>query len=365
MNPTPEQADLRAAARDVLAKRSTSAAIRDAMVTAAGFDTALWKELSALGWPGMIVPEQFGGTGLGWVEASILFEEAGRHLLCAPLLSTTLGITAILEGGDERQQQAWLPGLAAGDVRATVALPHSLERPPSVQLVDGVLRGTATLVVDGATADLLIVAARDADDTITPVVIDAATSGVNAQSVDVMDQTRHLADVTFDGAEATETLSGGTELLAHLQHVAATLLANEQVGVAARALDESTAYAKTRLQFGRAIGSFQAVKHRLADGLVRVEAARSVAMHAAQTLADDDRVELAIAAPMARSLCSGAVRQLTADNIQIHGGIGFTWEHDAHLAFKRAESSRHLFGSPEQHRAALAQALGWRKAATP
>ena len=360
MTDSTHQAELRQTARRLLSSRSTSAAIRAAMSSSTGTDDGLWSELVAQGWAGIAVPEELGGVGLGWSEAAILFEEAGRHLLCAPLLSTTLAILALLEGGSEEQQREWLPKLVTGTSRATVALPHTLE-PSPLALTDGAVHGTAPLVVDGQRAELVVVPGRDEDGRHAAVLVQSDDRGVIATAAETMDLTRPMADLDFEAALVVGVLPG-VGVFDRIRTGATVLLANEQVGVAARVMDEAAEHARTRLQFGRPIGSFQAIKHRLAEMLVRLEAARSVARHAAESLAARDMDELALAAPMAASLCAEVACQLTGDSIQVHGGIGFTWEHDAHLAFKRAEATRHLFGAPEAHRTLLANRLGLRQA---
>jgi alkylation response protein AidB-like acyl-CoA dehydrogenase len=377
-----------------------------------GVDAALWAGVGELGLPGLAIPEEYGGAGLGFVELGIALEEAGRALLPAPLLATALAAEAILRGGDETDRRRLLPGIASGAVIATVALtgddgqwlPDHLPlrarrataspngRPESAGWH---LDGIATYVLDGQDADLIVAAAgTTAGPMLFAVTADAA--GLTRTPLTTLDQTRRLARLTFAGVPASalagvpasalagvpasalagvpasalggvpasalggvpaSALGGDTgATLRHLRDLAAVALAAEQVGGAARCLEMAVGYAKTRVQFGRPIGSFQAIKHRCADVLVAVESARSAAAHAAR-LAAEDSPDLPLYAALAKSYCSEAYLTAAGENIQIHGGIGFTWEHDAHLYFKRAKCSEVLFGAPAQHRARLAGLL--------
>lgn len=360
-----EQELLAKTTRRFLADRSPMEKVREAMGSPAGYDPGLWAEAAAMGWPAMTIPEGDGGAGYGFVEMSVLMEETGRTLFPSPLLATgVLAPTALVAGGTAAQRRDVLPALASGEATATVALGHG-ERPDSPALLgtsgqDGTrLDGQVDLVLDGHTADHLIVPARVCGATELYLVA-ASTAGVSAEPVPTLDQTRRLAQVHFDAVEVSEAerLEGdGADLLRKVRTAGVVALALEQVGGARQVLEMATAYARDRKQFGRAIGSFQAVKHRLADMLVAVETARSAAYHAARVLARGDHEELAVAAPLAASACAEAYEQVTGDAIQVHGGIGFTWEHDAHLYFKRAKASKLLFGSPRMHRRSLADVL--------
>jgi alkylation response protein AidB-like acyl-CoA dehydrogenase len=351
--------DLRRSVRSFLQTASSEEAVRRVMDTEAGVDPAVWDRLAGqLGVLAMVVPEEYGGAGFGFVEAGVVFEEAGRALLVAPLLSTTLAAAALVKSSDPEAKTTWLPGIAAGEVTATVALPPvGLGALSAVSATAaGRLNGSVSFVLDGHTADLIIVPADTAAGTAL-YLVEGSAAGLARRALSTVDLTRRLATITMDNVAATRLQGSGTALLAHVRHVAAVLLAAEQVGAAERVLEITVEYAKTRNQFGRAIGSFQAVKHRCADILVDVESARSALYRALWCLAHDDPA-LPIEAATVKAFCSDAFLNAAADSIQLHGGIGFTWEHPAHLYFKRAKASQLLFGDPAHHRAELATLLG-------
>lgn len=366
---TEEQRQLRGTLRDLFASRATSAAVRRAMLENAGADDTLWAELAGLGLVGLAVPEEYGGGGASAVEVCILLEEAGRRLAPVPLLSTSvLGVTLLAACGSTDHRSAVLPLVASGAIRLAVAYLDEQGRagqPPSVQAAaDGghwVLRGTAGYVIDGLGAGVIVTAAR-APDGLGLFLVPADAVGLTRTPIPVLDLTRPMATVTFDGVkvDSASRLTGDAEAsLATALTAGVIALASEQVGATDEVLAMTTAYARQRVQFGRAIGSFQAVKHGLADGLMRLEASRSVALHAARSLAVGDAQELAIAAPMAGAYCGEIFEDIAADALQFHGGVGFTWEHDVHLYYKRAKSSKLLFGGPHHHRRALGDALGF------
>jgi alkylation response protein AidB-like acyl-CoA dehydrogenase len=365
---TDEQQQLRAMVRDLATDRGSAERVRQVMLEEGGFDASTWRELAELGLVGLIIPEEHGGAGASFLELSIVFEELGRRLVPVPLLSALLGTTAIQHAGSAEQLGAHLPAIAAGGT--TVALSHldaggRLTADPGVAARrDGegwVLTGEAGYVVDGLAADLLVTAATT-EDGLQLFVVAGDAEGLTREAIPVLDLTRPMAGVTYRDVRVDEAarLTGGDPVAA--LHAALTdasvALACEQVGGAQHLLEMTTAYARERLQFGRAIGSFQAVKHKLAEALVQLEAARSAAMHAARVIANGDAEERAIAVPMAASLCAEAYEDIAADSIQLHGGIGFTWEHDAHLYFKRAKATKLLLGDPKTHRRLLADALG-------
>jgi alkylation response protein AidB-like acyl-CoA dehydrogenase len=373
---TEEQEELRRSARRLLETASSTREVRAAMVTVRGFDDNLWRRLGEeLGFTSLVVPEAYGGAGLGFVELAAVMEEMGRALLCAPFFATVcLGASAVLTGGTEEQKREILPGIAAG--RTTAALAFS---PPSGRWdapgsgVTYAPRGTAyelsgasSFVIDGHSADLVLVVARPSTAPIDGVpsifVVSAATPGLERRALTTMDMTRKQAEVTLRQVRvpASALLGGadtGSQTLARTLDLAKVALAAEQVGGAQRCLDMSVEYAKTRVQFGRPIGSFQAIKHKLADMFVEVESARSASYYAAWAAAHSDE-ELPAAAAMAKAFCSDAYFHVAAETIQIHGGVGFTWEHDAHLFFKRAKSSETLFGDAALHRAVIARQMG-------
>ena len=366
---TEEQRLLRETTRELLAQRADSPRVREVMLEHGGFDEALWTELAQLGLTGLLVPERFGGAGSTFVEASIVIEELGRRLAPVPYLSSAvLGTVAVTHGGSADQQARILPEVASGMARLTLAHLDASGRigaPPGIRAArdgDGwVLDGEAGYVLDAQHATQLVIAA-DTGDGVELFIVPADTDGLACEAVEVLDVTRPMATVTAAGLRVGEEdrLGAGEPASAlHAALAAGTVaIACEQVGGIQHTLETTTAYARERVQFGRAIGSFQAVKHRLADMLVAAESARSTAEHAARILARDDRDELAVAAPLAKAYCSQVYEQAAGDAIQVHGGIGFTWEHDAHLYFKRAKATKLLLGDPRHHRALVGDALG-------
>jgi alkylation response protein AidB-like acyl-CoA dehydrogenase len=366
---TDEQKLLRDTVRDALKKRATSARVREVMMTDRAVDEDGWRELAELGLVGLLVPEADGGSGAGVVEAAIVAEELGRVLLPVPYLaSAVLGATLVGLAATDQQRADVLPGVAAGTTVLTVAhlgAAGKLTADPEVRAVrdgDGwVLDGSASFVLDGLRADTVITAATT-DDGLQLFLVDAEAAGLGRERVAVLDLTRPMATVTYDGVRVEDAarLAGGDPIVAlHRALATATaVLANEQVGGATRCLEDATVYAKERIQFGRAIGSFQAVKHKLAETLVKVESARSTAYHAAQAVAGEDAQEAAVAVPLAAAYCAEVYEVCSADALQIFGGIGFTWEHDIHLYFKRAKASKLLLGSPRHHRRLLGDVLG-------
>ncbi len=369
---TDEQRQLQEMVRDLLGDRATPERVRAVMLgeVDAAYDSALWQELAGYGLLGLTIPEGYGGAGASFAELAILIEEAGRRLAPVPLLSSiVLGTEALLAAGTEQQCATHLPGVAAGTTRPALAhldVGGDLLAPPGVHAsrTGGTwhLDGTSAYVIDGASATHLVVAARTDADALELFLLDATADGVSRTEVEVLDLTRPLATIELAGVEVAEEhrLSGGDAMDALHRALTAGVvaLAVEQVGGIQYTLESTTAYARDRIQFGRAIGSFQAIKHRLADMLVELESARTAALHAARILAAGERAELAIAAPLAKSYCSEVYERSAADGIQLFGGIGFTWEHDQHLYLKRAKATKLLLGDPKHHRALLAELLG-------
>jgi alkylation response protein AidB-like acyl-CoA dehydrogenase len=341
-------AALRAAVADLLAKRSDSAAVRAAVASPAGYDVALWRTLCEMGIAGLLVPDRFGGADAGPAAAAVVAEELGRTLTPAPFLgSSVLAVALLLHLGDTDAQERLLPGIASGDTVAAVcwSAEDGTWDEPAVRAEAGRLTGTAHYVLDGDTADVLLVVARDGSER---AVFEAGA--VDRVHTPAMDLTRRLATVSFDGAAGTRIRAAGAEdALAAARGATLTVLAAEQIGAAQAALELTVAYAKVREQFGRPIGSFQAVKHRLADLHVTVTAARSAALAAAEGTLDP------VAAVVA---CSEASQAAAAEMIQLHGGIAITWEHDAHLYFKRAHGAARLFGTPAGRLRALSGLAG-------
>jgi alkylation response protein AidB-like acyl-CoA dehydrogenase len=364
----PEHADLRAAVRLFLTECSPEAEVRRLMETATGHDPAVWKRMAGeLGLQGLIVPAAHGGAGAGRVELGIVLEEAGRALLCAPLFATVaLAATLLLESGDTEAQARYLPGIAAGETVATVAVSAAdpARRPPGSGVAAAAaaegwrLTGEEPYVVDGHAADLLLVPARTpAGPTLFAVARDAP--GLVRTPLRTVDRTRRQARVTFAATPAERIGPEGAAgpVLGRTLDLAAVALAAEQAGAAAFALERTVAYAKQRVQFGRPIGGFQAIKHLLADLLLESESAISAARWAAAA-ADEGDPDLPALASLVRAYCSDAFVRIAADSIQIHGGVGFTWEHAAHLYLRRARTSAQLLGDAAYHRERYLQRSG-------
>lgn len=372
---TEEQQLIASSAETFFRTHGASERVRRAIASAAGFDEDAWREIAAMGWMGMALPESYGGAGLGYVELTLLLERMGRCIYPSPFFPTVcLAAPAILLSGSQAQRQELLPALASGEKRATLA--SCDER--AIPGVDGVvpvlerhagqwrLNGRSCFVIYGHVADLFIVAARARGSSgstgVSLLALPASTAGISIEKLVMMDQTRPMSRVTFSNVTVAreqilgEPESAGSVYEAILQR-GAIALAAEQTGGAQAALDITTEYVKQRVQFDRPIGSFQAVKHRLADMLVKVEAARSAMCYAA-CVVDENCAELPEAAAIAKACCSDAFIDCAGEMIQLHGGIGFTWEHDAHLYFKRARASATLLGTPQYHRATLARLMG-------
>lgn len=332
------------------------------METETGYDEGAWRQMAReLGLQGIAVPEQWGGAGAGMAELAVVFEEMGRALLCSPFFATVaLAIQAILASGDNAAAERFVPGLADGSATATLILNGRLDAwdPAAVTLRadhdGGIYRvhGEVPLVIDGHTADIVLVAANT-DAGISLLAIRAGSGALRRAPLAGLDRTRKVAKLAFDGAPADliGPDGGAADVLARTSDLAIVALAAEQVGAAQRCLDMAVDYAKNRIQFGRPIGSFQAVKHRCADMLVQVEGARSAELHAADAAGTD---HLPTAASVAKMVCSEAFLQVALDNMRIHGGIGFTWEHDAHLFVRRAKATQLIFGAPDYHAQRLA-----------
>ena len=363
--PSEEQEELRTSLRRFLEERSPETEVRRLMATDEGYDPAVWRQMAEqLGLHGLAIPEAYGGSGYGFEELAIVFEEMGRALLCAPFFSSVgLAANLLLSVDDEAARSDYLPGIAAGDTIATVALAEASGRwdEEGIQLTaspGGALTGEKRYVLDGHLADLILVPARSPAG-VSIFAVERGAAGLTTTSVKTMDETRKQARVSFEATPARllGTDGAGWPAVSKMLDLAAVALAAEQVGGASRVLEMAVQYAKDRVQFGRPIGSFQAIKHKCADMLVEVESARSALYYAAWAAGAGD-AELPAVASLAKSYCSEAYFHAAAQNIQIHGGIGFTWEHPAHLYFKRAKSSELLFGDPAYHRELLAQRVG-------
>jgi len=346
---TEDRAALRQSVRDLLAKHSDSAAVRKAIASPDGFDTTLWARLvEQIGVAALAIPEEFDGVGASLAETHVVLEELGRTLTPSPMLgSTVLAAQLLLLSGDAEASARLLPGIAAGEVVAVCWASESGWNTPDVTASGDSLTGTAHYVLGGDVATTLLVLAGDGDsDGVALFEVDPDADGVERRRVPTMDPTRSLSQVSFT-AVTGRRLSSPADLVERLTTVALVALSAEQVGAAQAALDLTVEYAKNRKQFGRVIGSFQALKHRMADMYALVETARSMSYAAALSQDPQD-------AYAAKIYCSEAFEQVAAEAIQLHGGIAITWEHDAQLYFKRAHGTAQLFGRPHEYLGAVA-----------
>ena len=356
---TPEQEELRGVLRRFLDRQCPMSRVRAAMAGGPAGDEVWLRAAGELGLAALAVPEEYDGAGAGFVELAVAVEEWGRALAPGPLLATAVAVpAALLASGDSAACARLLPALAAAELTATVALDAN-GRPPAVTAVpdgDGwVLSGQASLVLDGFAADVVLVPATT-DGSLRWFELPAA--GLTRVAVPTIDQTRQLANLHFAATPAVAIQAAGPRtILDRTVNVLITALAVEQVGIAARCLELTLGHVRTREQFGRPIGTFQAVQHRCAEMLLRLESARSAAYYAAWAV-DGAPAELPRAASLAKSYCSEATAFITSETLQLHGGIGFTWEHDAHLYFKRAKADEVLYGSPAAHRELLGSLVG-------
>ena len=368
---TSEQEEFRAVLRRFLEEKSPPTIVRRLMETETGWHRAAWHAINEqLGLSGVHIPEVYGGQGFGFVELGIVLEEMGRALLCAPYFaSTVLAATAILNAGTEEQKRTLLPPIAAGDTIATLAFTEPNGRwdaggvETTATRVAGGLRldGVKTFVLDGHSADLIVVLARAPGSTgvdgLSFFTVPSDAAGLTRRALQVLDPTRKQARLEFHGVPAAllgeEGAAAGPFAKTMIQ--AAACLANEMVGGAERLRQSALDYANLRVQFGRTIASFQSMKHKQADMLVDVELAKSAAYIAASAAAEDD-ADLPALASLAKACASDAYMQTAIHTIQIHGGIGFTWDNDTHLWFKRAKSSEVFLGDPAWHREKMMQA---------
>jgi alkylation response protein AidB-like acyl-CoA dehydrogenase len=382
---TEEQEMIRETAASFLAEVSDSAAIRRAMATEQGYEPELWERLCGeMYWQAIHLPESCGGMGLGYVELVATMEQMGRYLLCSPFFSTVcMAANALLVAGSDEQQAQWLGQLCEGKLTASLACSGAVggassrwdaEAITATWRPDGdgyVLAGDYRYVIDGHTAQLLVVAARaegtTGQDGISLFLLPANTPGVERQWLPTMDQARKQAAIQMSqvslGAEALLGESGkGWPALSKVIDLATIALAAEQVGGCQQLLDMTIEYTSERVQFNRTIASYQAVKHKAADMMLKTEVARSAIYYAAcvaQEALEGGPLagELSEAASVAKSYCSEAYFSIAGDALQLFGGVGFTWEYDVHLYFKRAKSSEHLLGNAAIHRERLASIL--------
>jgi alkylation response protein AidB-like acyl-CoA dehydrogenase len=363
-----QQELLRATARQFLERECPPDMVRRWSDDPQGYSPDLWQKMAELGWMGLVLPETYGGSGLSFVDLTILMEEMGRVLLPAPFFSSiALGALMLLETGSDEQRQQMLPRLAHGETKACVALleadgrydSRGISMRASIRGNRATLNGTKLFVVDAHVSDYVICVARtrggrDPESGISLFVLDMASPGITCTPLMSMDQTRRLCEVSFARVGVSlDTMLGGRDtawpMLQRVLDKATVALCAEMVGGAEKAMEMCVDYAKTRVQFGRQIGSFQAVKHKIADMKVLVENAKPVIYYAAWA-ADRDAPEASRAASMAKAYCSEMYTRVAADGIQVHGGVGFTWDHAMHLYFKRAKSSEVLLGDATWHR---------------
>lgn len=360
---TADQEQFRDVVRRFLASRSPTTEVRRQMASSPGYDPDVWRQLcTEVGLAGTHLPEAYGGFGFGPVELGIVAEEMGRHLYCGPFFaSAVMAAFAILNVATESQKQRYLPGIADGSTIATLVLDdlndpnrvgHAIVSEPAIG--GHVLTGVAPLVLDAHVARLLIVAARDAAG-VSLYAVDPGVSGVEVDLLESLDPTRKLCRVSLAAAPGELLGRAGHAELERLWDQLNTVLANEMVGGAERLFESTVDFMKLRFQFGRPIGSFQALKHRCADLLLELELARAAAHEAARVLAGapgDDH-----APNMAKALAGDAYMSIARAAIQLRGGIGFTWEEDTHLWYKRAKSSEVLLGTPNWHREQMIRKL--------
>src|SRR4029453_6632519 len=368
-----EQELLRSTARKFFDNECSSETVRKLMDSPEGMTPDLWKKLAEQGWLGLIVPDEHGGMGLGIVDLVVLMEEMGRAVVPGPFFSTVLlGGLAILEGGTEAQKKAWLPRLASGDARATLAWmeptadlgARGITLPATAKGGSHTLNGTKLFVHDAHTADVLVVAARTAtgktsEEGISLFLVPKGSAGLTVTLLPTMDQTRKPCEVTFkDVAVGPDALMGqagaGWAPLARVIDRATVGLCAEMCGGAQKVLDMTVEYAKIRQAFGRPIGSYQGVKHKAAEMLVDVENSKSITYYAAWAM-DEGVAEGPLAVSMAKAYVSDAYRRVSGAGSKLPDGIGFTWEHDLHLYFKRAKGSEFTFGDATYHRERVAQ----------
>jgi alkylation response protein AidB-like acyl-CoA dehydrogenase len=367
---TDEQQEFRSVLRRFLEDKSPTTEVRRLMETDAGCDPEVWRQLcQELGLTAIHIPESYGGQGFGVGELAIAVEEMGRALLCAPYFaSTVLAATAILKAGSEDQKQLMLPDIALGETIATLALAEEsgvwdtsgIAMTATASRDKYTLEGTKSFVLDGCTAGLIVVVARKAgssdDDGVSFFTVAGDAAGLERVQLNSMDPTRKLARLTFNGVDAELLGEEGDAArpLAETLDVAAICLANEMVGGAERLRESAVEYANMRVQFGRAIGSFQTLKHKAADMLLEVELAKSAAYYAAAA-ADENDEEVSALASLAKAAAADVYMQTAVHTVQIHGGIGFTWDNDTHLWFKRAKSSEVFLGGSAYHRERMMQ----------
>ncbi|MFP8879923.1 MAG: acyl-CoA dehydrogenase [Myxococcota bacterium] len=366
-----EQELLRKTARDFLTAHAPMKAVRKVMESRDLYASETWRRMAELGWMGLAIPERFGGSGLGPIELSIVVEELGRSLAPVPFVPTQIAARAIWEAGDDAQRARWLGAISNGDAIGTLAFeePHPTADELQIGVVAGrdargwTLTGNKWFVPDAGAADLLVVTARTdpGAGTIGLFAVPRDTSGLRIEPMISIDPLRKLSTVRFDASPLPESalLGGKTDAAEPLRRTldfAMVAICAEMVGGAEACMEASVAHAQQREQFGKPIGSYQAIKHKCADMLFEVESARSITYYAAWA-AGANRDDASLCAAMAKAYLSDAYPHVSGENIQIHGGVGFTWEYDCHLFFKRAKSDEMWFGDGVYHNERVAQLL--------
>ena len=359
---------LKDSARAFLARECKASRVRELMDNDTAHDEQLWQAMAEQGWTGLVIPEEHGGLGLGLVEMAAVAEEMGRACLPGAFLSNFTAAALIERAGSAAQRAKYLEPIAAGELKATVALLEEGANwnPGAVKLKavredrKFLLKGKKLFVPDSGVADLLVCVARDGD-SLALLPIECGADGLSIKAMPSMDETRKLSEVVFDGVSVAEADALGADgdaggALRGALEVATVILCAEMVGGMQWVLDTTVEYAKTRQQFGRTIGSFQAVQHQCADMLLMTESARSAAYYAAWALTEGDPAASG-AVSIAKAYCSDAYREVANRGVQVHGGIGFTWEHDLQLYYKRSKSSETLFGDATFHRERIARLI--------
>ncbi len=366
VSPTTEQTELRSNVARLLQREAPVSVARELLNNDKGYDYGLWLRMAdELGLQGLLIPNEYDGAGASFLEMALVLEEMGHHLLSAPFFaSAVLATQALLDSGDTAAMAQFLPPIAAGAI-ATLAMPTSSEQrrreyrtPRAAHSPNGyTLTGEAAFVLDGMSADVLLVAGRT-DAGLTLLAVEATAAGLSRTPMPVLDGTRRMARVEFDctPAQLIGVDGGAAEPLRRTLDKAAIALGAEQLGGAQRCLDMAVDYAKTRTAFGRPIGSFQTIKHKCAEMYLAIESARCTIRHAAWVVATNDE-QLNFVAAATKALMSEVYVDAAQQNVQIHGAIGFTWDHDAHLYLRRARSTHELFGSPHHHLAKIADHL--------
>jgi alkylation response protein AidB-like acyl-CoA dehydrogenase len=358
---TEEQELLRNEVRKFLDENCPLEEVRKISESSEGFSRELWKQIAELGWLGLTVPEEHGGSELGWVDLVVILEETGRTLFPSPLISTTLAAAAIRESGSAEQQARWLPRFADGSAIGTLAFLEAddIQGPEGIRLRPadgtGLLSGEKLFVCDAGVADLFVVALRSGDGPadLSLAVLERGAEGLSSEDLPGIDLTKRLGRVSFDGVHlATDAMlvGGGPAgaAISRLQDLGATALAAEMIGAAEAALQLTVSYAGERVQFGQPIGTFQGVKHPLAEMYVDIESFKSLVYYAAWCL-DEGQEDAALATSRAKAYASEALARIGLDAIQLHGGIAYTWEYDAQLFLKRSKWARPIFGDADYH----------------